>query len=217
MASSLERFHCRYVMCIFTLNCSYGLLYTECKELKMILHGHNTRAKMLWIEYHKYIMWFMKQLDFFFDRSVKPIIWVLISHLIVTGSIQIHCTCTCYWVVLSMQLLSDSNLEMRRTNCSDCWRHSDCKTSYYVCLGVCNWVRYKSQNRNRKRNETKWYEPILWARHLTHQANILHCSPCSNSPDNTVDRAARTIVDGGWEGHIARSMKLFSVNHLTIC
>ena len=96
MASSLERFHCRYVMCIFTLNCSYGLLYTECKELKMILHGHNTRAKMLWIEYHKYIMWFMKQLDFFFDRSVKPIIWVLISHLIVTGSIQIHCTCTCY-------------------------------------------------------------------------------------------------------------------------
>ena len=28
MASSLERFHCRYVMCIFTLNCSYGF-YTQ--------------------------------------------------------------------------------------------------------------------------------------------------------------------------------------------
>ena len=55
---------------------------------------------------------------------------------------------------------------------------------------------YKSRNRNRKWDKTKWNKPVLRARYFTHQTNTLHCSPCSNSPDNTADRAARTVYSG---------------------
>ena len=45
------------------------------------------------------------------------------------------------------------------------------------------WIRQVIKAGIETGNKTKRNKPILRARHFTHQANMLHCSPCSNYPE----------------------------------